>query len=154
MPLGLQVTVQTDDECGRQLEARRTRWVFISRTIPPSLPHHAEASGPGGAAVIAKLSEALFAETLRRYIAQLPHTKTGWLAGVRDPDVGKTLALLHREPARPWTIATLAAEVGISRSVLAERFQHFLADTPIGYLTRWRLHLAARLLSSTSKSAT
>lgn len=113
---------------------------------------HAEASGPGGAAVIAKLSEALFVETLRRYIAKLPHTQTGWLAGVRDPEVGKALALLHREPARPWTIASLAAEVGISRSVLAERFQHYLSDTPINYLTRWRLQLAARLLTSTSKS--
>ena len=113
---------------------------------------HAEAAGPGSAAVIAKLSEALFVETLRRYIAQLPDTQTGWLAGVRDPEVGKTLALLHRQPARPWTIAALAAEVGISRSVLAERFQHYLSDTPIGYLTRWRLHLAARLLTSTSKS--
>lgn len=114
--------------------------------------NHAEASGPGGAAVIAKLSEALFVETLRRYIAQLPHSQTGWLAGVRDPEVGKALALLHRQTARPWTIAALAAEVGVSRSVLAGRFRHFLSDTPIGYLTRWRLQLAARLLTSTSKS--
>ena len=113
---------------------------------------HAEASGPGGAAVIAKLSEVLFVETLRRYIAKLPSSHTGWLAGVRDPEVGKALALLHRQPAHPWTIATLADEVGVSRSVLAERFRHYLADTPIGYLTRWRLQLAAQLLSSTSKS--
>ena len=124
---------------------------WLENTLRYSVDH-AEASGPGGAAVIAKLSEALFVETLRRYIAQLPHTQTGWLAGVRDPDVGKALALLHQRPAQPWTIATLAAEVGVSRSVLAERFQHFLADTPIGYLTRWRLHLAAQLLTSTSKS--
>ena len=124
---------------------------WLENTLRYSVDH-AEASGPGGAAVIAKLSEALFVETLRRYIAQLPHTQTGWLAGVRDPDVGKALALLHQQPARPWTIAALAAEVGVSRSVLAERFQHFLADTPIGYLTRWRLHLAAQLLTSTSKS--
>ena len=124
---------------------------WLENTLRYSVDH-AEASGPGGAAVIAKLSEALFVETLRRYIAQLPHTETGWLAGVRDPDVGKALALLHQRPAQPWTIATLAAEVGVSRSVLAERFQHFLADTPIGYLTRWRLHLAAQLLTSTSKS--
>ncbi|MBD0315332.1 MAG: AraC family transcriptional regulator [Nitrospiraceae bacterium] len=112
----------------------------------------AEASGPGGAAVVAKLSEALFVETLRRYIASLPPAQTGWLAGVRDPDVGKALALLHREPAQPWTIASLASEVALSRSVLAERFRHYLAETPIGYLTRWRMHLAAQLLRSTSKS--
>lgn len=113
---------------------------------------HADGSGPGGVAVIAKLSEVLFVETLRCYIAQLPHTQTGWLAGVRDPDVGKALALLHRQPSHPWTIASLADEVGLSRSVLAERFRHYLSDTPMGYLTRWRLQLAAQLLSSTSKS--
>ena len=113
---------------------------------------HADGSGPGGAAVIAKLSEVLFVETLRRYIAKLPATQTGWLAGVRDPDVGKVLALLHRQPAHPWTIATLAQEVGLSRSVLAERFRHYLSETPIGYLTRWRLQLAGQVLISTSKS--
>jgi len=113
---------------------------------------HAEASGPGGATVIAKLSEALFVETLRRYIAQLPKTQTGWLAGVRDADVGEALALLHKLPAQPWTIASLASEVGMSRSVLAERFRHYLSDTPMGYLTRWRLQLAAQSLTSTSKS--
>lgn len=112
----------------------------------------AEASGPSGAAVIAKLSEALFVETLRRYIAGLPAAQTGWLAGVRDPDVGKALALLHQEPAQAWTIASLASTVGLSRSVLAERFRHYLGETPIGYLTRWRMHLAAQLLRSTSKS--
>ncbi len=112
----------------------------------------AEVAGPGGKAVLAKLSEVLFVEALRRYVAQLPATQTGWLAGVRNPEVGKGLACLHRDPARPWTIATLADEVGLSRSVLAERFRHYLSDTPIGYLTRWRLQLAAQLFSSTSKS--
>ena len=114
--------------------------------------NHAETSGPGSAAVIAKLSEVLFVETLRRYIEKLPQTQTGWLAGVRDPDVGKALALLHRQPSHPWTIASLANEVGLSRSVLAERFRHYLSDTPMGYLTRWRLLLAAQMLASTSKS--
>lgn len=112
----------------------------------------ADASRPGGATVIAKLSEVLFVETLRRYIARLPPEQTGWLAGVRDPDIGKALAALHRAPAEPWTIASLASEVGLSRSVLAERFRRYLSETPIAYLTRWRLHLAAQLLTSTSKS--
>lgn len=125
------------------------RWV--EETLRYSVDH-ADAAGPGGAAVVAKLSEVLFVETIRRYIAGLPKTQTGWLAGTRDPEVGKALAILHRQPAHPWTIATLANEVGVSRSVLAERFRHYLSDTPIGYLTRWRLHLAAQLLSSTSKS--
>ncbi len=113
---------------------------------------HAVGSVPGVAAVLAKLSEVLFVETLRQYIAQLPQAQTGWLAGVRDPEVGNALALLHRQPAEPWTIAMLANEVGLSRSVLAERFRHYLSATPIGYLTHWRLQLAAQMLTSTSKS--
>jgi len=92
----------------------------------------------------------LFIETLRRYIAQLPPEHAGWLAGVRDPEVGKALALLHRQPAHPWTIGDLANEVGISRSVLAERFRRYLAETPIAYLTRWRLQLGAQMLISTN----
>ena len=112
----------------------------------------ADVSSPGSNAVVAKLSEALFTDTLRRYIEKLPASQTGWLAGVRDPEVGKALALLHRRPAHPWTIALLANEVGLSRSVLAERFRHYLSDTPMGYLTRWRLQLAAQVLTSTSKS--
>jgi AraC-like DNA-binding protein len=109
------------------------------------------ASGPaGGEAVLAKLSEALFAETLRRYVAQLPAEEAGWLAGARDREVGKALALLHKEPARAWTIAELAATVGVSRAVLAERFRHFVGQPPMAYLTRWRLRLGARLLSRTN----
>jgi AraC-like DNA-binding protein len=113
---------------------------------------HAASSGAGGDAVLSKLSEALFVETLRRYVAQLPAAETGWLAGVRDIEVGKALGMLHRHPARRWTIADLAAEVGVSRAVLAERFRHYVGDSPIAYLTSWRLRLAARMLSSTNES--
>lgn len=60
--------------------------------------------------MLAKLSEVLFVETLRRYITELPPEQTGWLAGARDPEVGKVLALLHRHPAQPWTIADLTRE--------------------------------------------
>jgi len=113
---------------------------------------NADALSPGGETVLAKLSEVLFIETLRRYIALLPREQTGWLAGVRDPEVGKALALLHRQPSHPWTIAALASEVGISRSVLAERFRRYLSETPMAYLTRWRLQLGAQMLMSTSSS--
>jgi AraC-like DNA-binding protein len=106
----------------------------------------------GGEAVLARLSEVLFVETLRRYIAMLPPEETGWLAGARDPKVGNALALLHRNPAQPWTIATLARDVGVSRSVLAERFRFFLGEPPMSYLARWRLQLGARLLKSSNRS--
>jgi AraC-like DNA-binding protein len=114
--------------------------------------NEADASRAGGEAVLAKLSEVLFVETLRTYIAHLPPEQTGWLAGARDSEVGKTLALMHRNPAHPWTIASLAKEAGLSRSVLAERFRHYLNETPMAYLTRWRLQLGAQMLASTSYS--
>jgi len=114
--------------------------------------NEADASRAGGEAVLSKLSEVLFVETLRTYIAHLPPEQTGWLAGARDPEVGKTLALMHRNPSHPWTLASLAKDVGVSRSVLAERFRHYLNETPIAYLTRWRLQLGAQMLASTSYS--
>jgi AraC-like DNA-binding protein len=114
--------------------------------------NEADASRAGGEAVLAKLAEVLFVETLRAYIAHLPAEQTGWLAGARDSEVGKTLALMHRNPAHPWTIASLAKEAGLSRSVLAERFRHYLNEPPMAYLTRWRLQLGAQMLASTSYS--
>jgi AraC-like DNA-binding protein len=105
----------------------------------------------GSEAMLAKLSEALFVDTLRRYIAGLPEQQTGWLAGTRDPIVGKSLGLLHSRIAHPWTIADLADEVGISRSALVERFTRYLSEPPMTYLTRWRLQLAARSLEKTSR---
>jgi len=111
-----------------------------------------DVASAGSEAVLAKLSEALFIEVLRRHMAQLPERQTGWLAGARDPEVGKALAMMHRHPARPWTIASLAKEVGASRSVLAERFRHYLDEPPMSYLTRWRMQLGAEMLSSTSDS--
>ena len=113
---------------------------------------HADTDRAGAEAVRAKLSEVLFVETLRAYITDLPQEQIGWLAGARDAEVGKTLALMHRNPAHPWTLADLAKEAGVSRSVLAERFRHYLNETPMAYLTRWRLQLGAQMLSSTSYS--
>jgi AraC-like DNA-binding protein len=110
------------------------------------------ASGRGGSeAMLAKLSEALFIDTLRRYAAVLQEQQTGWLAGTRDPVVGKSLALLHGRIAHPWTIADLANEVGISRSALVDRFTRYLSEPPMTYLTRWRLQLAARSLERTAR---
>ncbi len=112
----------------------------------------AGAERAGGEAVLAKLSEMVFVETLRRYILQMPERQTGWLAAARDREIGKVLALMHSRPAAPWTVANLAGEAGLSRSVLAQRFRLYLGEPPLGYLTRWRLQLGAQMLSSTSYS--
>jgi len=85
-------------------------------------------------------------------MAELPSEQTGWLAGARDPGIGAALAHMHRAPEYPWTIANLAQQVGMSRSVLAERFRHYLGEPPMTYLSRLRLQLGPRMLTSTSYS--
>ena len=106
----------------------------------------------GAHAMVTKLSEVVFAETLRRYVRGLPEGQTGWLAGSRDVEVGKALTLLHNRPEHPWTVAEIAREAGLSRTVLSERFRHFLGESPMAYLTRWRLRLGARALTASSHS--
>jgi AraC-like DNA-binding protein len=115
------------------------------------LVEEASSGRVGSDAMLAKLSEALFVDTLRRHVDSLPEQQTGWLAGTRDPLVGKSLGLLHGRIAHPWTIADLADEVGISRSALVERFTKYLSEPPMAYLTRWRLQVAARSLEKTSR---
>ncbi len=116
------------------------------------LAEEAASDRTGSAAMLAKLSEALFVDTLRRYVATLPEQNAGWLAGARDPIVGKCLGLLHSRVAYRWTSANLAEEVGMSRSALVERFSRYLSEPPMTYLTRWRLQIGARSLEKTSRS--
>lgn len=100
----------------------------------------------GSASVIAKLSELLFAEAVRRYVGALPDGQRGWLAGLRDPVVGRALACLHERPAHPWTTEDLAREAGLSRSAFADRFAELIGAPPMRYLGGWRMELAARAL--------
>jgi len=104
---------------------------------------------PGGEAVLERMSEMLFVEVLRRHVDSLPAEQTGWLAGVRDPGVGRALALLHERPAEAWSLERLSAEAGLSRSSLHERFVHFIGQPPMQYLTRWRMQLASGRLRET-----
>jgi AraC-like DNA-binding protein len=113
------------------------------------LCQEAAARRPGGTVLLSKMAEALFIESLRRYMEQLPPGETGWLAGARDPVVGAALALMRRRPSRRWTLADLATEAGASRSVLVERFQQFLGEPPLTWLAHWRMQLAAKRLQTT-----
>jgi AraC-like DNA-binding protein len=104
------------------------------------------AGQPGGRAVLARLAELLYVEVLRRYAHHLPVGQTGWLAGLNDPQVGRALRLLHQDPAHAWTVATVARAAGVSRSSLALRFTELIGESPMHYLTAWRMHLARQLL--------
>jgi AraC-like DNA-binding protein len=110
----------------------------------------AESKGPrmGGQCVLGRLSELMFVDVVRHYLETLPPDRTGWLAGLRDPFVGRALAAVHRRPAHAWTIESLARNVGLSRSGLAERFTQFVGQPPMQYLTSWRMQLAANHLVS------
>jgi AraC-like DNA-binding protein len=104
----------------------------------------------GGETVLTKLSELMFIDVLRRYIETLPAQNTGWLAGLRDPFVGKALALMHDKPAENWTIEQLAKQSGVSRTVLAERFAELVGSPPMQYLGKWRMQIASEMLRNGS----
>jgi AraC-like DNA-binding protein len=106
----------------------------------------------GGGSVLGRLSELMFVDAVRRYLETLPPERQDWLAGLRDPFVGRALAALHRNPARNWTIESLAREVALSRSALAERFTQFVGKPPMQYLANWRMQLAANHLRSSMES--
>ena len=106
----------------------------------------------GTETMLARLSELLFVEAVRHYVDSLPPENAGWFAGLRDPSVGRALQKLHQRPTHAWTLESLAREVGVSRSVLAERFAHFVGVPPIQYLAQWRIQLAASQLRSSAAS--
>lgn len=128
---------------------KKTDWVERSFVYAVA---EAAATQPGGEGVLAKLSEVLVVETLRRYISQISEGQTGWFAGLRDRVVGRCLALMHEKPATQWTLESLARDVGTSRSVLAERFTHYVGQPPIQYLGKWRMALASNLLRRSALS--
>jgi AraC-like DNA-binding protein len=107
---------------------------------------------PGGDAVLARLSELLFVEVVRHHVDTLSPESAGWFSGLRDPNVGRALQRLHDQPAHGWSLEELAKQAGVSRSILAERFAHFVGVPPIQYLAQWRIQLAASLLRSSTST--
>jgi AraC-like DNA-binding protein len=108
------------------------------------------AKRPGGEAVLERMSEMLFVEVLRRHVDSLSEEQTGWLAGMRDPAVGRALSLIHEKPSDDWTLERLGEGAGLSRSSLHERFVHFIGQPPMQYLTQWRMQVASGLLRDTN----
>jgi transcriptional regulator GlxA family with amidase domain len=109
---------------------------------------------PGGETALSKLAELMFVEVVRRYMDALPADARNWLAGLRDNHVGAALAAMHGRPAEAWTLERLAREAGLSRSGFANRFAHFMQDSPMHYLARWRMQLAAHLFERQGISVT
>lgn len=108
------------------------------------------AEQPGSATVLAKISELLFVEAIRRHTMELPDGERSWLAGLRDKTVARVLGLLHENVSRSWDVDQLAGEVGVSRSALADRFRRVIGMPPMQYLAHWRMQLAAQILKTTA----
>jgi AraC-like DNA-binding protein len=128
-------------------EGAAAAWVTASIHYALDLSEGRRPASPG---LAVRLPELLFTEVLRLYLETDPPLASGWLAALRDPVVGPALIVLHSDPAHKWTVAELARRTATSRSVLADRFGRLLGRPPMGYLTDWRLHVAADLLRETT----
>lgn len=107
---------------------------------------------PGHNAIVSRLVDVLFVQIIRAWLDNEPQRCCGWLGALRDPQVGQALALMHQEPERRWNVELLAREVSMSRSAFAQRFREQVGQSPMAYLTHWRMDLAARLLRESAHS--
>jgi AraC-like DNA-binding protein len=96
----------------------------------------------GGETVITRLADILVIQAIRSWISTDPQAQTGWLGALRDKQIGRAIALIHRDPARDWTVASLASAVGMSRSAFAARFTELVGEPAMHYLSRWKMHAA------------
>jgi AraC-like DNA-binding protein len=149
-------TVQFDHPAARHLVDLLPRTIAVDTWRSPEsewiastlrfMAAEAKASRPGGETVITRLADILVIQAIRTWLEQDPAAHTGWLGALRDRQVGHALTLIHRDPARAWSVASLAAEVAMSRSAFAERFSALVGEPPMRYVTRWRMHVALDLL--------
>ena len=140
LPRVLQIDTWADDE-GSWLQSTLR---FIAR--------EARELRPGGETVITHLADILIIQAIRSWIDSAPQADRGWLAALRDDQVGRALAAIHREPEKDWTVALLAKEVGMSRSGFSARFTSLVGESAMRYLTQWRMQLARAQLLETSDS--
>jgi len=103
---------------------------------------------PGGEAVITRLGDILVVQAIRAWIETDPAARSGWLGALKDRQIGRAIALIHRDPERPWTVAELAGAVAMSRSAFAARFTELVGEPVMRYVTRWRMYLAMEALQA------
>jgi AraC-like DNA-binding protein len=116
-------------------------WDWIQSTLR-FMAAEARELRPGGETVITRLADILVIQAIRSWIAQDPAAQTGWLGALQDKQIGRAISLIHRDPARPWTVASLAAEAAMSRSAFAARFTELVGEPAMHYVARWRMQIA------------
>jgi AraC-like DNA-binding protein len=109
-------------------------------------------TGPGRRLALSRLVDLLLVQAIRHWVGTEPDVPQGWLLGLRDPRIALALSRMHEAPEQAWTVPRLGREVGMSRSSFADRFGDLIGEPPSRYLTRWRIHLAARLMRSPGSS--
>jgi AraC-like DNA-binding protein len=144
-------TYRADREVSRRVLAALPRVLVLpadawDHPLLGVLEHEVGRDDPGQEAVLDRLLDLLLIAVLRAWLARPEAGAPAWYRAQADPVVGRALRAIHDDPARPWTVATLAAEAGISRAALARRFGELVGEPPMTYLTAWRLTLAADLL--------
>jgi AraC-like DNA-binding protein len=145
-------TVQFDHPAAKHLVSLLPATISVEATTPSQtewiqstllfMAVEAKALRPGGETVITRLADVLVIQAIRAWIEGDPAAQTGWLGALRDPQVGRALTLIHRDPARAWTVAGLADEVAMSRSAFAARFTELVGEPPMHYVARWRMQVA------------
>ena len=122
-----------------------TEWIQSTLRL---LAVEARQPRPGGEAVITRLADIVVIQAIRAWLETDPGARTGWLGALRDPHIGRAIALVHEHPARPWTVASLAAELAMSRSAFAARFTELVGEPAMQYVTTWRMHVALGALQA------
>lgn len=148
--------VRFDHPAARNLIELLPRTIVVEASASPQadwthstlrlIADEASALRPGGEAVITRLSDILVIQAIRSWITTDPAGRVGWLGALQDPQVGRAISLVHRHPDRDWTVASLAAELAMSRSAFAARFTELAGEPVMRYVTRWRMQVARDLL--------
>jgi transcriptional regulator GlxA family with amidase domain len=116
------------------------------------LRHEAVDAGSGTELVVPRLVDSLLVFVVRAWFEGQPVGAGGWFGALRDPSIAKALSLIHEQPQKPWTVGSLARQVALSRPTFARRFAELVGETPLAYVTRWRMCLATKLLTETELS--
>ena len=119
--------------------APQTEWMHSTLRL---MAAEARTLRPGGEAIITRLGDILVIQAIRSWLDSDPAARTGWLGALQDDQIGRAITLIHGDPARAWTLATLADELAMSRSAFAARFTELVGEPAMSYVARWRMHLA------------
>ena len=131
------------------LDTPRSEWIQSTLQF---MAAEAREMRPGGETVITRLADILVIQAIRTWLEKDPAARSGWLGALQDRQIGRAIALIHQDPGREWTVASLAGAVAMSRSAFSARFSELVGEAPMHYVTRWRMYVAMTELQEGSPS--